>query len=71
MTISQETCLASMQEKEAPREWHMKIMQKLMVQEWSRDYQKQVTKGGYGSLEVKNPMWLQCMGRSQWKDLKE
>lgn len=51
--FSQETCLAFMQEKEAPREWHMKIMQKLMVQEWSRDYQKQVTKGGYDSLEVK------------------
>lgn len=31
MTISQETCLASMQEKEASKEWQMKIMQKLMV----------------------------------------
>lgn len=42
-----------MQEKAAPKEWQMKIMQKLMVQEWSRDYQKQVTRVGYGCPEVK------------------
>lgn len=53
MVISQEICLASMQERDAPKEWKMKVMQKLTVQEWSRDSQKQVTKGGYGCLEVK------------------
>lgn len=39
--------------REALKEWQMKIMQQLMVQKWSRDYQKQVTKGGYGCFEVK------------------
>lgn len=39
--------------REALKEWQMKIMQQLMVQKWSRDYQKQVTKGGCGCFEVK------------------